>query len=144
MLPGEKMPLRGYEIEFVSVDESYENPEYKTVKAETILYKEGKEIARLSPAQHIYPDRQQYITIPDARATLQGDVYTLLAGYDVDVPYITLRLSDNPLVNFMWIGGIFMTLGGALAATLPGKRGDQDEEALLMEDTLETTSAAGL
>jgi len=37
-----------------------------------------------------------------------------------------------------------MTLGGALAATLPGKREDQDEEARLMEDTLETTSAAGL
>ena len=144
MLPGEKMPLRGYEIEFVSVNENYENPEYKTVKAETILYKDGKEIARLNPAQHIYPDRQQYITIPDARATLQGDVYTLLAGYDIDVPYITLRLSDNPLVNLMWIGGVFMTLGGALAVTLPGKRGDQDEETRLMEDTLETTSAAGL
>ncbi len=144
MVPGEKMPLRGYEIEFVSVSESFENPEYMTVSAETVLYKDGKEIARLNPAQHIYPDREQYITIPDAHATLRGDVYTLLAGYDVDVPYITLRLSDNPLVNFMWIGGIFMTVGGTLAATLPGKRSEREEEAQTVEETLESPSAANL
>jgi len=144
MVPGEKMPLRGYEIEFVSVSESFENPEYMTVSAETVLYKDGKEIARLNPAQHIYPDREQYITIPDAHATLRGDVYTLLAGYDVDVPYITLRLSDNPLVNFMWIGGIFMTVGGSLAATLPGKRSEREEEAQTVEETLESPSAANL
>jgi len=61
-----------------------------TVSAETVLYKDGKEIARLNPVQHIYPDRQQYITIPDAYATLKGDVYTLLAGYDVEVPILIL------------------------------------------------------
>jgi len=144
MIPGEKMPLRGYEIEFVSVRESFENPEYLTVTAETVLYKDGKEIARLNPAQHIYPDREQYITIPDAHATLRGDVYTLLAGYDVDVPYITLRLSDNPLVNYMWIGGIFMTAGGVLAATLPGKRSEREEETQTAEETLDSTSAADL
>jgi len=142
MLPGEKMPLRGYEIEFVSVRESFENPEYKTITAETVLYKDGKEIARLNPAQHIYPDRQQYITIPDAHATLRGDVYTLLAGYDVDIPYITLRLSDNPLVNFMWVGGVFMTIGGALAATLPARRGEREDETETMEETLDSSGAA--
>jgi cytochrome c-type biogenesis protein CcmF len=114
------------------------------VTAETVLYKDGKEIARLNPAQHIYPDREQYITIPDAHATLRGDVYTLLAGYDVDVPYITLRLSDNPLVNYMWIGGIFMTAGGVLAATLPGKRSEREEETQTAEETLDSTSAADL
>ncbi len=144
MLPGEKMPLRDYEIEFVSVQESFENPEYLTVTAETVLYKEGKEIARLNPAQHIYPDREQYITIPDAHATLRGDVYTLLAGYDVDGPYITLRLSDNPLVNYMWIGGIFMTAGGVLAATLPGKQSQREDETETAEETLDSTSAADL
>jgi len=142
MVPGEKMPLRGYEIEFVSVRESFENPEYKTVTAETVLYKDGKEIARLNPAQHIYPDRGQYITIPDAHATLRGDVYTLLAGYDVDIPYITLRLSDNPLVNLMWIGGVFMTAGGVLAVSLPARRSEQEEETKIAEETLDSTSAA--
>ncbi|HNW94885.1 MAG TPA: cytochrome c-type biogenesis CcmF C-terminal domain-containing protein, partial [Anaerolineaceae bacterium] len=122
--------------------EGIKNPEYKTVTAETVLYKDGKEIARLNPAQHIYPDRQQYITIPDAHATLRGDVYTLLAGYDVDIPYITLRLSDNPLVNFMWVGGVFMTIGGALAATLPARRGEREDETETMEETLDSSGAA--
>ena len=144
MLPGEKMPLRDYEIEFVSVSETFENPEYMTVSAETVLYKDGKEIARLNPVQHIYPDRQQYITIPDAYATLKGDVYTLLAGYDVEVPYITLRLSDNPLVNFLWIGGIFLVAGGTLAGTLPGVRSTREDELPAAEESLDSSSTANL
>jgi len=112
MLPQEKMPLMGYAVEFVSVSETYDNPEYMTAAAETILYKDGKEIARLSPAQHIYPERSQFISIPAVDSTLGRDVYLLLVGYDVNVPYITLRMSINPLVNFMWLGGIFLVLGG--------------------------------
>ena len=115
-----------------------------TVSAETVLYKDGKEIARLNPVQHIYPDRQQYITIPDAYATLKGDVYTLLAGYDVEVPYITLRLSDNPLVNFLWIGGIFLVAGGTLAGTLPGVRSTREDELPAAEESLDSSSTANL
>ena len=35
--------------------------------------------------------------------------------------YVTIQASDNPLVNFMWIGALLMVLGAALAATLPWK-----------------------
>ena len=135
MLPHEKMPLMGYEIEFNSTSETFTNPEYMTAEADTTLYKDGKEIARLFPAQHIYPERDQFISVPAVDSTLGRDVYLLLVGYDVDVPYITLRMSVNPLVNFMWLGGIFLVLGGVCVATTSSHI--HEEEELLQEEPLE-------
>jgi redox-regulated HSP33 family molecular chaperone len=44
----------------------------------------------------------------------------------------------------MWIGGIFMTAGGMLAATLPGKQSQREDETETAEETLDSTSAADL
>ena len=62
-------------------------------------------------------------------------MYLLLVGYDVDVPYITLRMSVNPLVNFMWLGGIFLVLGGLCVVTTSSNL--REEEELLQEEPLE-------
>ena len=35
--------------------------------------------------------------------------------------YVTIQVSDNPLVNFMWIGALLMVLGAVLAASMPWK-----------------------
>jgi len=135
MLPHEKMPLMGYEIEFNSISETFTNPEYMTAEADTTLYKDGKEIARLYPAQHIYPERNQFISIPAVDSNLGRDVYLLLVGYNVDVPYITLRMSVNPLINFMWLGGIFLVLGGLCVATTSSHV--REDEELVQEEPLE-------
>ncbi len=91
MLPQEKMPLMGYEIEFNRISETFTNPEYMTAEADTTLYKDGKEIARLFPAQHIYPERGQFISVPAVDSNLSRDVYLLLVGYDVDACLYHLR-----------------------------------------------------
>ena len=135
MLPHEKMPLMGYEIEFNSISETFTNPEYMTAQSDTTLYKDGKEIARLYPAQHIYPERNQFISIPAVDSNLGRDVYLLLVGYNVDVPYITLRMSVNPLINFMWLGGIFLVLGGLCVATTSSHV--REDEELVQEEPLE-------
>ncbi len=121
MIPGDKMPLRSYEVEFVELTTEYENPEYMTIEAELVLWKDGKAVAKLYPGQHLYEDRGQYVSIPDKQSTLRGDFYTLLLDYSSMMGYVTIQASDNPLVNFMWIGALLMVLGAALAATLPWK-----------------------
>jgi len=135
MIPGDKMPLRSYHVEFVQLTTEYENPEYLTIEAELVLWKDGKAIARLYPGQHLYETRGQYISIPDKQSTLRGDFYTLLLDYNSMMGYVTIQASDNPLVNFMWIGALLMVLGAALAASLPWKSlqlggDDQHEQEL--------------
>jgi len=121
MIPGDKMPLRSYEVEFVQLTSEYENPEYQTIEAELVLWKDGKVVDKLYPGQHLYEDRGQYVSIPDKQSTLRGDFYTLLLDYSNMMGYVTIQASDNPLVNFMWIGALMMVLGAALAASLPWK-----------------------
>lgn len=121
MIPGDKMPLRSYEVEFVQLTTEYENPEYLTIEAELVLWKDGKAVAKLYPGQHLYENRGQYVSIPDKQSTLRGDFYTLLLDYNSMMGYVTIQASDNPLVNFMWIGAVLMVLGAALAASMPWK-----------------------
>ncbi len=121
MIPGDKMPLRSYEVEFVQLTTEYENPEYLTIEAELVLWKDGKAVAKLYPGQHLYENRGQYVSIPDKQSTLRGDFYTLLLDYNSMMGYVTIQASDNPLVNFMWIGALLMVLGAALAASMPWK-----------------------
>lgn len=121
MIPGDKMPLRSYQVEFVQLTTEYENPEYMTIEAELVLWKDGKAVAKLYPGQHLYESRGQYVSIPDKHSTLRGDFYTLLLDYSSMMGYVTIQASDNPLVNFMWIGALLMVLGAALAASLPWK-----------------------
>ena len=121
MIPGDKMPLRSYEVEFVELTTEYENPEYMTIEAKLVLWKDGKVIDTLYPGQYLYEDRGQYVSIPDKQSTLRGDFYTLLLDYSSMMGYVTVQASDNPLVNFMWIGALLMVLGAILAATLPWK-----------------------
>lgn len=92
-----------------------------TIEAELVLWKDGKAIDRLFPGQHLYEDRGQYVSVPDKRSTLRGDFYTLLLDYSGMMGYVTIQVSDNPLVNFMWIGALLMVLGAVLAASMPWK-----------------------
>ena len=119
MIPGDKMPLRSYEVEFVALTTEYENPEYMTIEAELVLWKDGKAVAQLFPGQHLYETRGQYVSIPDKQSTLRGDFYTLLLDYSSMMGYVTIQASDNPLVNYMWIGALLMVLGAILAASMP-------------------------
>jgi cytochrome c-type biogenesis protein CcmF len=121
MIPGDKMPLRSYHVEFVQLTTEYENPEYLTIEAELVLWKDGKAVAKLYPGQHLYETRGQYVSIPDKQSTVRGDFYTLLLDYNSMMGYVTIQASDNPLVNFMWIGALLMVLGAALAASMPWK-----------------------
>jgi len=121
MIPGDKMPLRSYQVEFIQLTTEYENPEYMTIEAELVLWKDGKVVDKLYPGQHLYENRGQYVSIPDKQSTLRGDFYTLLLDYSSMMGYVTIQASDNPLVNYMWIGALLMVMGAILAATMPWK-----------------------
>ncbi|NLB72017.1 MAG: heme lyase CcmF/NrfE family subunit [Chloroflexi bacterium] len=119
MAPGDKMPLAEYHFEFVGLTEAYDNPEYLSVRAEIDLWRGDEVIARLTPGQDIYDNRGQYVSIPGKRSTFGGDIYTLLLDYEADMGYVVVQATINPLVNFMWLGGLFLCLGAAFNLSSP-------------------------
>ncbi|HNQ77640.1 MAG TPA: cytochrome c-type biogenesis CcmF C-terminal domain-containing protein [Acidobacteriota bacterium] len=49
------------------------------------------------------------------RTSLFRDVYAVMSGFDIDKGTAVLTVFINPLVAFLWIGGLFIILGGFVA-----------------------------
>ena len=57
------------------------------------------------------------MTIPGVRSTLEDDFYVILVGWEpIASQGATFKVYHNPLVNFLWLGGIVFFLGTMVAA----------------------------
>ena len=88
-------------------------------------------IDTLQPERNFHFNVQQWVTETALRPTLTEDLYVLLLGLETD-GLGTFDIVINPLVNWLWIGGIVATLG-ALAAVWPSRRGAATVPALSVE-----------
>ncbi len=56
------------------------------------------------------------MTIPDKRSTLRDDLYVILAGWEGMGETATFKAYINPLINWLWLGGVVFILGVLVAA----------------------------
>ena len=77
--------------------------------------------AELRPARKFYPQEQTPIAAVDYRLGWVEDVYLVLGDFARDGSQATVKLQVNRLVSWLWIGGLVLTLGAALAI-LPDHR----------------------
>ena len=57
------------------------------------------------------------MTIPGVRSTLEDDVYVLLVDWQpISADGATFKVFHNPLVNWLWIGAIWLIFGTLVAA----------------------------
>ena len=73
----------------------------------------------------------QPITEAAIRTTLRDDLYILLAGWDGSGDSVTLKVFVNPLVAWIWIGGLGILLGTVISAWTPGLRMPVSERIIL-------------
>ncbi|MBN1220317.1 MAG: heme lyase CcmF/NrfE family subunit [Anaerolineae bacterium] len=81
----------------------------------TVTYN-GKPAGELIPTREFFVVQQQPMTIPDKRSTLADDLYVILAGWEGSGETATFKAYINPLVNWLWIGGLVLMLGTLVAA----------------------------
>jgi cytochrome c-type biogenesis protein CcmF len=56
------------------------------------------------------------MTIPDSRSTIGEDFYVLLVNWEgTSNDFSTFRIFLNPLINWVWAGGIIFSLGTLVA-----------------------------
>jgi cytochrome c-type biogenesis protein CcmF len=117
---GESVELAGYRVRFDGLEASEESNHFKVTGAFTVS--NGRDpLTVLYPARKFYPREQTPIAYVDYRLGLLEDIYLVLGDFARDGSQATLKLQVNRMVSWLWIGGVILTLGTALAV-LPERR----------------------
>jgi cytochrome c-type biogenesis protein CcmF len=117
---GDTMTMRQYvlRIDNLGVEDT---PNYTTQKAAVSVFEYGKKVAVMYPERRLYKASQQPTTEVSIRSTLKEDLYLVFAGASPDGAKAIMQVYYNPLVMWVWIGGIILGLG-TLVAMLPNKK----------------------
>ncbi len=114
---GEQLVLDDFAITYNSLAE-FDTPDGRNVaRAVVSVYENGRYLAELYPRRDYYYEAQQPMTIPGVRSTWDQDLYLLLIDWQpISTEFATFRLYNNPLVNWLWTGGLVFILGTLVAA----------------------------
>jgi cytochrome c-type biogenesis protein CcmF len=114
---GEQITLGRYTMIFDSLNQWDTSDGRNVVRAVVDVYQDGKPVGQLFPRRDYYYISQQSVTLPGVRSTLEDDLYVLLVGWEsIGSQGATFKIYHNPLVNFLWTGGLVFILGTMVAA----------------------------
>lgn len=114
---GEKVTLGRYEMQFIGAKQ-YAGPDDLVItEASVDVYSNGRLVTTLAPRTELYTRTGQPMTIPQARSTIVEDFYVLLVNWEpTSATQATFRIYLNPLINWVWAGGVIFVLGTLIAA----------------------------
>jgi len=110
--PGDRMAMGNYEFEYLTA-RPIPAQHYGGATARIALYEGGQGVKILNPEKRTYWLEGQPTSIPAIHSTLREDVYLVLTAVEPDGS-ATLKVYRNPLVNWIWIGGLVFVLGSVL------------------------------
>ncbi|HEY1796652.1 MAG TPA: heme lyase CcmF/NrfE family subunit [Stellaceae bacterium] len=113
--PGDSFDLAGYQIVLDRVDQ-VRGPDYTATRAHMRLMRGGELVREMLPEKRFYAVEDGTSTDVAIRTNLLADVYTVIGDSDGKGAY-TLRLYYNPLVPWIWLGGLTMAFGGMVSLT---------------------------
>lgn len=114
---GEQITLGRYVMIYESLAEWDAADGRNITRAVVSVYRDGRPVGELYPRRDYYYAAQQPMTIPGVRSTLEDDFYVLLVGWEpIAAQGATFKVYHNPLVNFVWLGGLVFLLGTLVAA----------------------------
>jgi cytochrome c-type biogenesis protein CcmF len=112
LAPGGSTRFAGYEWRLDSLSD-VAGPNYTARRATITLVRDGKEVRVMEPSRRSFPLGRMTTTETAIHTNLVRDLYAVL-GEEHDGRAV-LRLHDNPLAPWIWLGALIMALGGALS-----------------------------
>lgn len=114
---GETAELGRYQVAFTGTSD-YTGPDDLLIREATLqLYERGEYLRDLTPHVELYQRSGQPMTIPSMRSTIADDFYVIVVNWEaISESSAVFRLYLNPLINWVWAGGVIFVLGTAIAA----------------------------
>ena len=114
---GEGVQIGDFEMVFNSVSRFTGADDLLITEADVDLYKNGEFLRKLNPQIEFYQRSGQPMTIPSARSTITEDFYVILVNWEpTTADAATFRIFLNPLINWVWAGGVIFIIGTLIAA----------------------------
>jgi cytochrome c-type biogenesis protein CcmF len=114
MAPNDTVAVEDYSFTFLRT-ERIEGPNYTANQGEFAVRSGDREI-RLRPEKRAYHVQRNTMTEAAIDPGLTRDLYVAL-GEPMDAGAWSVRIYYKPFIRWIWLGGLFMVLGGFLAAT---------------------------
>jgi cytochrome c-type biogenesis protein CcmF len=115
---GDSMRLGGFEVTFNGLRDRPGGGDRTIVEADLTLKRgrDGKVLRTLLPRRDLYHNSAETVTIPATRSTFSEDFYVILAGWESGGGAATFKMYLNPLINWLWFGGLVFIVGTLVAA----------------------------
>ncbi len=108
--PGESFEIGGYTLRYNGLEQR-DTPHVAYLMANVSVFAGAKQVDTLKPEKRFYKKPEQPTTEVAIRSTLGADLYLVLGSYDEDTKMATILAYLNPLIGFLYWGGIVLLLG---------------------------------
>jgi cytochrome c-type biogenesis protein CcmF len=120
MAPGSRMELGPYTLLCQSFT-SRPGSNYQAERATIEVLRNARPVMMLYPERRFYSANEMTGTMVAIYSTLREDVYVVYAGRSPDTNEPVIHAYLNPLVKWIWLGGVVVVLGTGLAL-LPNRQ----------------------
>jgi cytochrome c-type biogenesis protein CcmF len=111
--PGQDLAIAGYTLHLDEVAQMA-GANFTADRARITVTKAGKTIAEMHPEKRFFPVQQMPTSVTAIHTNLLADLYVALGDSDGAGGW-TIRAYWKPLVPWIWMGAVFMALGGLLS-----------------------------
>tara|TARA_Y100000389_G_scaffold96339_1_gene93003 strand:- start:2661 stop:3851 length:1191 start_codon:yes stop_codon:yes gene_type:complete len=125
--PGEEIYFANYIFKLNSIKSEARENHYAFISDMDVIDQSNNFLTSLYPEKRIYfywnpdPEKRQPHSELDIYSTMQKDIYSIFSAYDAEKNQGYFKIMINPLVNWVWVGGIMMVVG-SLFAFWPSRR----------------------
>ncbi len=135
MAPGDQIEFRGYTFIFDGARE-VQGPNYISDMARVRVFRDGELYREMFPEKRLYTARGTVMTQVALQPGFTRDLYIAM-GEELENGAWAMRLQFKPFVRWIWLGALFMTAGGLLAASDPRYRKQVKREAAQRQQVTE-------
>lgn len=111
--PGETVEIGRYTLKYVGYHHE-SLPMKDRFRAEVEVYGGNRLLGKIYPEKNFHYSVEQWVSEIGLRSTPAEDLYLILAGLEQDGT-ATFQVEVNPMVLWMWVGGVLMVLGAAFS-----------------------------
>jgi len=115
MEPGSTYSMSGYDFHFNGVTR-VKGENYTAEEASIDIFSDGEKIGELNPQKRAYSGKNSSMTEASIDKGFFRDLYAAM-GEPLGGGAWSLRLYYKPLIRWIWLGCIFMSIGGVLAVS---------------------------